>query len=292
MCAYQNHIVIPIDFSEQSLIALNQTYNLARLTKSDITLLHVIDGDMFSAMISIFGDKEEKEKIYREGINVELEKLANETRAKSGLEIKTRIEKGKIYDCVNEVATELEAAFIVMGTSGALTLKKKVIGSNAVRVIGEAPCPVITIKGKEHSSGCKTIVLPLDLSKETKEKVVKCIEIAKFFNSAVKVMSIVNTDDEFFTNKLTRQMSQVLDFLQNSGIESTGEFIKDDDIAQGVLKYANKVNADLIIIMTQQELEFTDYFIGTASAYIINHSEIPVCSIRPMERKDTTEYVI
>ena len=292
MCAYQNHIVIPIDFSEQSLIALNQTYNLARLTKSDITLLHVIDGDMFSAMISIFGDKEEKEKIYREGINVELEKLANETRAKSGLEIKTRIEKGKIYDCVNEVATELEAAFIVMGTSGALTLKKKVIGSNAVRVIGEAPCPVITIKGKEHSSGCKTIVLPLDLSKETKETVVKCIEIAKFFNSAVKVMSIVNTDDEFFTNKLTRQMSQVLDFLQNSGIESTGEFIKDDDIAQGVLKYANKVNADLIIIMTQQELEFTDYFIGTASAYIINHSEIPVCSIRPMERKDTTEYVI
>jgi nucleotide-binding universal stress UspA family protein len=59
-----------------------------------------------------------------------------------------------------------------------------------------------------------------------------------------------------------------------------------------VLKYADKVNADLIIIMTQQELEFTDFFIGTASAYIINNSEIPVCSIRPMERKDTTEYVI
>ncbi|HOS48661.1 MAG TPA: universal stress protein [Bacteroidia bacterium] len=292
MCAYQNHIVIPIDFSEQCLIALNQTYNLARLTKSDITLLHVIDGDMFSAMISIFGDKEEKEKIYREGISVELEKLANEARAKSGLEIKTRIEKGKIYDCVNEVATELEAAFIVMGTSGASTLKKKMIGSNAVRVIGEAPCPVITIKGKEHTKGCNTIVLPLDLSKETKEKVGKCIEIATFFNSSVKVMSIVDTDDEFFINKLTRQMNQVLDFLQNSGIKCTGEFIKDDDIAEGVLKYADKVNADLIIIMTQQELEFTDFFIGTASAYIINNSEIPVCSIRPMERKDTTEYVI
>jgi nucleotide-binding universal stress UspA family protein len=292
MCAYKNHIVIPIDFSEQCLIALNQTYNLARLTKSDITLLHVIDGDMFSAMISIFGDKEEKEKIYREGISVELDKLANEARAKSGLEIKTRIEKGKIYDCVNEVATELEAAFIVMGTSGASTLKKKMIGSNAVRVIGDAPCPVITIKGKEHRSGCNTIVLPLDLSKETKEKVGKCIEIAAFFNSAVKVMSIVDTNDEFFKNKLTRQMNQVLEFLQNSGISCTGEFINDDDIAEGVLKYADKVNADLIIIMTQQELEFTDYFIGTASAHIINNSEIPVCSIRPMERKDTTEYVI
>lgn len=292
MCAYQNHIVIPVDFSEQSLIAINQTYNLARLTKSDITLLHVIDGDMFSAMISIFGDKDEKEKIYREGINVELDKLAIEARAKSGLDIKTRIEKGKIYDCVSEVASELEAAFVVMGTSGATTFKKKVIGSNAVRVISEAPCPVITIKGKDHSSGCNTIVLPLDLSKETKEKVGKCIEIATFFKSSVKVMSIIDTDDEFFTNKLTRQMNQVLEFIQSSGISCTGEFIKDDDIAEGVLKYAEKVNADLIIIMTQQELEFTDYFIGTASAYIINNSDIPVCSIRPMERKDTTEYVI
>ncbi len=40
-----NHILIPVDFSEQSLIAISQSYNIARLYNSEITLLHVIDED-------------------------------------------------------------------------------------------------------------------------------------------------------------------------------------------------------------------------------------------------------
>jgi nucleotide-binding universal stress UspA family protein len=292
MCAYQNHIVIPVDFSEQSLIALNQTYNLAQATLSDITLLHVIDETLFHSMLSIFSDKEEKEAAYIADIKLKLEQIAKDVETSTGVAIKIRIEKGKIYETVNKVAEELNAAFIVMGTSGETTLKKKFIGSNSVRVIGEAPCPVITIKGKHHRQGCETIVLPLDLSKETKEKVGKCIEIANFFKSSVKVVTIVDTDDEFLVNKLTRQMDQVLEFLTENNIKCEGEFFKSNDISDGVLEYAEKVSADLIIIMTQKELEFKDFIIGTESSQIINHSEIPVCSIRPMQRKDTTEFVI
>ena len=40
--------VIPIDFGEQSMIALRQSFNLARLTKSEITLLNVIDEDFLT----------------------------------------------------------------------------------------------------------------------------------------------------------------------------------------------------------------------------------------------------
>jgi len=107
MCAYQNHIIIPVDFSEQSMIALNQTFNLARLTKSDITLLHVIDDDVFSSMMNVFSNNDLKEEVYREGLQSKLNKIANDTMAKTGLEVKTRIEKGKIYDGVNEVAKTL-----------------------------------------------------------------------------------------------------------------------------------------------------------------------------------------
>jgi nucleotide-binding universal stress UspA family protein len=292
MCAYQNHIVIPVDFSEQSLIALQQTYNLAQVTLSDITLLHVIDETLFHSMLSLFSDKEEKEAAYIADIKLRLDKLAKEVETSTGVQIKIRIEKGKIYEVVNVVAEELNAAFIVMGTSGGSTIKKKFIGSNSVRVIGEAPCPVITIKGKHHREGCETIVLPLDLSKETKEKVGKCIEIANFFKSSVKVVTIVDTDDEFLVNKLTRQMDQVLEVLTHNNIKCGGEFFKSSDISDGVIKYAEKVSADLIIIMTQKELDFKGIFIGTESSQVINQSEIPVCSIRPMVRKDTTEFVI
>jgi nucleotide-binding universal stress UspA family protein len=223
---------------------------------------------------------------------VKLQEMADDAAANSGLKFNTRIEKGKIYEQVVKVAADMDADFIIMGTMGAQNIKKKFIGSNAIRVISEAHCPVITIKGTEHHDGCKTILLPLDLSKETKEKVVTCIEIANFFNSEIKVMSVIDTSDEFLVNKLTRQMDQVIEFIASHNLKVSGSFMKADKIAEGVMEYAEQIKADLIIIMTQQELVWTEFFIGTESQKIINHSTVPVCSIRPIERKDTTDFVI
>ena len=292
MNSTQHHIIVPTDFSDQSKIALTQSYNLARFTGSIITLIHVIDEDLFSSMIHLFTDKEKQEELLRVGIQTNLDELAKEASINSGLNINTRIEKGKIYEQIVAVAEEFNATFIVMSTSGPTTLRKKFIGSNAERVIKDAHCPVISIKGKEHKAGCNTIVFPLDLSKETKEKVNKCIEIAQFFKSTVKVMTVTDTTDEFLINKLERQMEQVIDFISSHEIICTGEFVDSKDISDGVLNYAEKVKADLIIIMTQQELDWTLHFIGNESQQIINNSEIPVCSIRPIQRKDTLEFVI
>lgn len=286
------HIIVPVDFSDQAKIALSQTFNLARKTNSEITLLHVIDEALFSSVLHLFSSGEQHEDLLRTGIQSKLNDLANETEQKAGVKVHTRIEKGKIYDVVTEVAKEMNASFIVMGTSGETTLKKKFIGSNAVRVISDAPCPVITIKGQQHKSGCDTIVLPLDLSKETKEKVYKCIEIARLFGSTVKVMTVVASEDEFLINKLQRQMDQVTGLISEHGIQCTGEFVHHKDISESVIDYSRKVNADLIVIMTQKELEWTEFLIGTESQQVINESDIPVCSIRPMVRKDTTEFVI
>lgn len=285
-------IVVPIDFSEQSKIALNQSFNLALLANASITLVYVIDEDTVSSLFSFLSHNETQEELMKTGILKKLEDLVDETGKRQEMDFHFRIEKGKVYEQIVKVAEEKNAAFIVMGTSGASTIKKKFIGSNAVRVISDAHCPVITIKGKEHRKGCDVIVLPLDLSKETKEKVDECILIAKFFNSTVKVMSVVDTKDEFLLNKLTRQLEQVVNFISENGIKCEGKFYSHKDISEGVMEYAHKAQADLIIIMTQQELEWREYFIGTESQQIINTSDIPVCSIRPVAKKDTTEYVL
>ncbi len=292
MSARKNHIIVPTDFSEQSIVALNQSYNLARLTNSIITLVSVIDEDAISSVLHLFSDKESQINLIKAGIEGKLKELANEARAKSGLEFAVRIERGKIYDEIVRVAEELNASFIIMGTNGVNSIKKSFIGSNAARVIKEAHCPVITIKGTEHLQGCQTIVLPLDLTKETKEKVGKCIEIAKFFNSTVNVLTVMVSEDEFLVNKLTRQMEQVTDYITGEGVKCVGDFVHNKSVSDGVLEYSKKVDADLIIIMTQKETEWTPLFIGSESQQVINHSEIPVCSIHPIPKKDTTDFVI
>jgi nucleotide-binding universal stress UspA family protein len=279
MTGSKNHILVPIDFSEQSLIALEQSYNLARLNLAEITLINVIEESFHLPFISKPDTSELESHIAKE-----LDKLASETMQKMNVRITTIVRHGKVYEEIQKAAQDLNSTFIIMGTTGSIGIKK-FIGSNALRVIREAPCIVITIKGKKHRFGCKNIVLPLDLTKETREKVKKAIEIAKLFGSTIHLLSVQTTDDEFIVNKLHRQMHQVHEFIKEHDVNCTDKFVQSDDIASSVLKYSNEINADLIMIMTQEE-NWTDLmFIGSSAQEIINSSDIPVLSIRPKERK-------
>ncbi len=292
MIQHTNKILVPTDFSEQCNIALEQSFNLAREYDAEITLLYVIED---SGLLTKWFSKEQHQDM-KENIQLQLDKIAADAERKSKVTVNTLIAKGVVYEKIAEIAELINATLIIMGTNGGEGLKKRFIGSNALRVARESKTPLITIKGQHHRNGCKNIVLPLDLTKQTREKVSKAIELSKLFHgAAVRVVSVLFTTDEFLVNRLTRQLGQVKAFLEKEGVECTAEIIKSvkskDTLAQHIIEYANQVDGDLIMIMTQQELEFTKYFIGSAAQEIIHHSTIPVLSITPIERKDTSHFV-
>jgi nucleotide-binding universal stress UspA family protein len=281
MANLKNHILVPIDFSEQSKIALGQSYNLARLTRANITLIYVME-EHFHLPFMAKKDNKSMEK----NIQKELKKLADDTYSKSGVKTDYVVMSGKVYEEIQKAAKRMKSSMIIMGTNGTGKGFKRFIGSNALRVIREAPCPVITIKGKKHRTGCKQILLPLDLTRETKEKVAKAIDIANLFGSHIHLLSVLTTDDEFIVNKLRRQMQSVEEYVKQSDVSCSHEFVQGDDIEDEVLKYAKKINADLIMIMTRQDSKMIDMFIDSEAITVINGSDIPVLSIRPKEKKN------
>ena len=280
-------ILVPVDFSDQSLIALEQSYNLAREYKADITLLYVIEDNGF---VSKFFSKQQDEEIKKQ-VEENLNKLAADVVKKTGIAVNTMVARGSVYAKVVEVADMINALFVIMGANGTINLKKKFIGSNVLRVVREANVPVITIRGQQHRNGCKNIVLPLDLTKETREKVNFALEIAKLGNgSAIRIVTVLFSTDEFVVNRLTRQVQQVKSFIEKEGVECTAEIIKavkgSESLSESIINYGNKVEGDLIIIMTQQEVDFTQRFIGSTAQEIINNSDIPVLSIIPSMKRD------
>jgi nucleotide-binding universal stress UspA family protein len=286
-----NKIVVPTDFGEQSLIALEQAAHLAKMINGEITLLYVMEtSGLFSRLI---GSSHEEE--IRKEVNQKMDELIEKTEKDQGVVVQKVVAHGSVYEKVAEVADMLSAKFIVMGTSGAGNIRKRFIGSNALRVVRESKVPVITIKGKHHRDGCKNIVVPLDLTTETREKVNKAIEFAKLYSSDIRVCSVLFTNDEFIVNRLTRQLSQVKAFIEKAGIRCTAEIIKgikgEESLGQIIVDYSNKVEGDLLLIMTQQETDITEYFIGSAAQEIINKSDIPVMSVVPSPKKDTTEFL-
>lgn len=282
-------ILVPVDFSEQSLVALHHAEVVTRAMSGELHLLHVMDEP--SVLSNLFSDKDldaASERVW-----VKMNELSVKLAA-NGIQVQTMVGKGKIYEEVVRASELIGASFIIMGTNGADGLKKRFIGSNALRVVRESRIPVISIKGKPQQDGFKNIILPLDLTKETREKVNKAIELSRQFGATVHVVSILLTKDDEIVSKLRLQLSQVEAFMSKANVSFSAEIVHAPkgagDLSEQVMEYAKAKHGDMIMIMTQQETDVTDLFIGSAAQEIINTSEIPVCSIIPTVKKNTTVF--
>ena len=282
-----NKILVPIGFSEQSILALGQAFNLAKIKNSDVVLLSVVKEQ--SMMQSLFVDDLTDQLKLK--VKQKLNELAKQYGDKFGVSVDTMVSKGKIYEQINEVAELISADLIVMGTNGSQGNKSKLIGSNAEKVVRLSKCPVITIKGKDNRIGCENIILPLDLERQTKEKVTYALEYARYWNATIRVVSVVLRDNQEVREKLKKNINQVHDFIVNAGVKCSAELIeggKKITLGNFVFQYEKKFDADLIMIMTKQEELSLSNNISDTARYIINNSEIPVMSIRPKESKHLT----
>ena len=280
-------ILVPIGFSSQSIIALGQAFNLAKIKNSDVVLLSVIKEQ--SIMQTLFSDDKSDE--LKSKVKEKLDAIALEYSDEYGIDVDTMVAKGKIYEQINEVSEMISADLIVMGTNGSQGRSSKVIGSNAEKVVRLSKCPVITIKGKSHRDGCDNIILPIDLENETKQKVTYALEYARYWNATVRVISVVLKDSEEIREKLTKNINQVKDFIITAGVKCTAELIegeKKQTLGDFIFEYEKRFDADLIMIMTKKEELSLSNNISDTARYIINNSEIPVMSIRPKEIKYIT----
>ena len=285
MSIITSRILIPIGFSDQSIIALGQAFNLAKIKKSEIILLSVIEEP--NKIESLFLDDRTHE--LQQKVNDKLVEVGKEYAEKYDIHVETMVAKGRVYEKIIDVAEMVNADLIVMGTNGTPKgVMKKVIGSNAERVVRLAHCPVITIKGKDHKNGCENIILPLDLEKQTKEKVTLAIEYARYWNATIRVVSVLLRNKQEIKDQLVRNLNQVEKFISDANLACSAELLegeKGKGLASSILDYEKKFESDLILIMTRQEDIFYNK-LGTAAREIIYQSEIPVMSIKPHDRED------
>lgn len=279
-----NTILVPIDFNEQSKYAIEQSYSFARFLGLEIVLLYVYEEGFSSSLVS--------EKDISKKISEKLEQTADEIKQKTGLKVKTCFKKGKVYSQIIKSARENNSRFILMGANNAsegIRLDRNLIGSNTSKVIRQSQVPVITINSKQEFGLCHNILLPLDLTKETRQKVTNAVELAKSFGAGIHVVSILWTkNDKEIKNELLQQLNQVQAFIENEKIRCETELLEctggEKMLVPRILQYAeDNKNIDLIMIMTRQENRLMEFFLGSHAQSLIRMSKVPVMSIVPDE---------
>ncbi|MFN4971884.1 MAG: universal stress protein [Bacteroidota bacterium] len=289
----KNTMLIPVDFSPISIRALDHAVQLARHFDNNLALLHVIEEAFFSSLFSFWQDEEKKKDIKAE-LRQKMEALADDIKKKHAIECTVVIKEGKISKEIAETATELGCDSIIMGSSGASGLEQ-LIGSNASKTIMQAGVPVVVVKSDREVNAYKDIVFPLDLTMESRQKVKWAIYLAKSYKATIHIITYqINDEDENI--RMRAALKQITRMLEQNGVSYTEKILSkiETDFALDTIAYAESIQADLIMIMSQQENSgLEDFIIGTEAQQLVNKSQnIPVMCIKPGKTGFTSEFAV
>ncbi|GIW56698.1 MAG: universal stress protein [Nitrospiraceae bacterium] len=141
-------VLVPVDFSKDSLRAAEYARNFAAPFAAQLLLLHVIEpiyyaspADMYAASPNLALLIEEQ----RKAAEAQLERLAKKL-SQGGTKVRTLIKSGSPAPVIADTAKRAKADMIIMATHGRTGLAHVLLGSVAERVVRLAPCPVLVVR--------------------------------------------------------------------------------------------------------------------------------------------------
>jgi universal stress protein A len=138
-------LLVPIDFHEHSLGAIEIAKNIAQINGGMVTLLHVVPMD-----------EPLNGPMYEEDFKKQAEKNAARlaeigSQQLQGLKYEIVTEIGDPATGIIDAAASREVDAIVIGTHGRKGLRRILMGSVAEVVLREAKCPVIALRLERKS---------------------------------------------------------------------------------------------------------------------------------------------
>src|SRR5664280_414538 len=276
-------IIVPLDLSDESLNGLNLAMMMATKTGANILLVHVIGkntGDYYEQM--------EKENQLAQ---TKFEGILRKYKEKVNLNFTLRyiIKEGKIFKEIADLADKHEDALTVLSTHGTSGFEELFIGGNAYKITSHSRNPVITVRRSKIPSNIDKIVLPLDFTFQTREKVPYTANLAKVFGSEIHILPISLSKIKSTEKKLLLYTQQVASYLGTHKIPYTVEHLHGSNRTDLTLDYARSIDADLISIMTEQEKSVSNLLLGNYAHQFINKAYIPVLSFPNYHLRITAE---
>jgi nucleotide-binding universal stress UspA family protein len=260
----KKNFIVPHDFTTVANLALDHAVATAKPLGAEIFLLHVVAKDK---------DISDAEKKLAEVVS----------NYDDSVKITPAVRLGNIFEDIGDFAAEHHAELIFMGTHGTHGWQH-LTGMNALKVITHSSVPFVIVQEKTpKETGYDDIVVPLDLNKETKQKLAVVANLAKYFNSRVHVIT-PEESDEFLRHQVKANIVFATKYFEERDIEVTTTVVPSSGFDKEVIKHAVNVDADLIAIMNLNKNSVFGVLAANHEEYIItNDAQIPTLIMNPIE---------
>lgn len=267
MSQKKSKVLVPTDFTKVADVAMDHAMKLAGTTGAEVYLLHVVP-----------------KQAEAEEARVKLEaEVARARERNAAVPVHKLVRVGSIFEDIGDAAAEIDASLIIMGTHGMRGMQF-ITGSRALRVITSSAVPFIVVQERGiKADGYDSIVVPLDLHSETRQKLTLVADMAKTFGSKVHLIT-PKEEDEFLHKQLLNHIRFSKQYLSERGIAHDTTIAEKDssDFVQAVVEHAVSVDADLITIMNlAQGNIFGVLGVPYEQEIITNSAQIPVMCMNP-----------
>jgi len=258
-------ILVPHDFTPVGDAALYHANLFAKKLNKSVVLLHVIE------------NHDQKEEAMQK-----LEAIASTNKKATWIDTGYTTSTGSFIEQIGIAADILNAAFVIMGTHGIKGMQK-ITGSLALKVITKSHTPYIVVQKSPPLPTYNNIIVPINYEPESKQPVFHIMNIAKCFNATCHIVYPMHKD-EHISKKIANNVSYCINLLIENNIHYKSVCMegKSSDFHELYLDYADKNKADLITLITEQNISLVEFILQPAEQYIIaNDFKIPVMCIHP-----------
>ncbi len=270
-------IIVSVDFSEASINAFRFALPIAEKMKATVILVHVVK--ISSTPFTYFSDKnlEQKQAIAQ----LAIDEMKKKYTGASSVAIESKVLVGNVFNEISNLAKYNDASLIIIGSHGTSGFEELWLGSTAFKIINYSSCPVLSIRQNFLPRKIKTIVLPIDYTPETRQKVPFIAEFAKTIGADVHVLDICEKGCLDKLSNIEHFKEQVIQYLISHDVQVISNSARGTNLTNMTIEYAQSVNSDLIAIMTEQNEKTKNIWLGPYAQQMVNHSPIPVLSIHP-----------
>ncbi len=276
-------ILVPTDFSDPATYALDLAYDIAKKSGAAIKLLNVVEaphGSSFNSMGEVnTGDGTDSLFFMQlvKGVRQRLLEIDEDPKY-ADVSLDGFVEVGNPYENIARTIADHNVDLVVIGTQGASGLEEIFVGSNTEKVVRYVDCPVLAVKEPVQSDVIKNIVLATNLRDDHQALVKELVKIQTIFDATIHIVR-VNTPSSFENDRYYK--AEMEKFVEQYGLTNyTLNVYNDSDEEDGIIYFAEQIDADLIAIGTHGRSGISRLLSGSIAEDVVNHAKRPVWTFK------------
>ena len=295
-------VLVPVDFSPPSTLAVNHGVALARKFRATLSLIHVVESS--SAPLYIFPAESDKVEAQRQDQAEKMLPLLVSDEDQDDLDVKFIVRAGDVEDVIHAVAGEEHADVVVMGTHGRGLFGRLFIGSVTQALLRKLGVPVLTVCRVSRPLDFKRILFATDFGPDSDKGFQIALDIAAETRAALTVAHAIDKRpgmtyetpevQELFDEQRTEALKEAHDKFAQFKMKATRRDVSvkcvlaEGEAAETLVRIADETEADFIVLGLRNKGAMSRALLGSTAEPVIRAAHVPVLSV-PIDKKVAVE---